>query len=166
MAINLENGTLQTITEDNTDIFNIPNNYKFPDWPAFHAYRDAGHITSSGLIIFNGTRLNNGGHYSASTGLFTAPIDGTYWFHVWSMDYSGSTQYTNDYIELQRNASNADADELRVYTSAAQATRSHRAGGIVRRLNSGDNMRVYNQSAQIYGTSYVYLYFSGCLIAV
>lgn len=166
MPINLENGALQTVSEGSTEIFNIPNNYKFPNWPAFHAYRDAGHISSTSLIVFNGTRLNNGGHYSVSTGLFTAPIDGTYWFHVWSMDLSGSTQYTNDYLRLQRNASTSDANELRVYTSAAQSSRSHRAGGIVRRLNSGDTMRVYNQNAQIYGTSYVYLYFCGCLLAV
>jgi hypothetical protein len=167
MAINFTNGTVDTITEGSTEIFRMPNNYQFPNWPAFHAFRDAGHVgQSSQTVVFDGTRLNNGGHYSTSTGIFTAPISGTYWFHCWSMDNSGSTQYTNDYYEIRRNNSRSDQNSLRVYTSAAQATRSHRAGGWIRRLNGGDNVRVFNINAAMYGTSYVYLYFSGCLLAV
>lgn len=165
MAINLSSGVLQTITEGDYDLLNIPNNYKMSDIPAFHAYRSAGHISgTAGQVIFNGTRVNNGNHYSTTTGYFTAPIDGVYWFHCWSMDHLGSTQYVNDYYRLQRNNGTADADELRVYTSAAQATRSHRCGGKVQYMDAGDTMRIYNQNANMYGTSYVYLHWHGYLM--
>lgn len=167
MPLNFTAGVISTQNVDSGgDALIIPNNYRFPNWPAFHAYRDAGHVSGGRQVIFNGTRLNNGSHYSTNTGYFTAPIDGTYWFHVWSMDNNGNTQYTNDYIELQRNNSNADENELRVYTSSSGSHRTHRAGGWVRRLNGGDTMRIYNQNANMYGTSYVYLYFCGCLLAV
>lgn len=140
----------------------IPNNFSSPQTPAFHAYRDAGHIDVAAQIIFNGTRLNRGNHYNTSTGFFTAPIDGIYWFYVWTMDVSGSTQRTNDYIRLQRNSSGSG--ELRIYTSQNGVTRTQRSGGYIINLSAGDTMRVYNQNATIYGTSYVYCYFSGCLL--
>lgn len=166
MAINFTNGVIDTINADGVDVLRLPNNYEFADWPAFHARRDNGHVSGGNQIIFDNTTYNNGGHYSTNSGYFTAPIDGTYWFHVWTMDTSGGTQYTNDYIELQRNNSNSDANELRIYTSSDGAYRSHRAGGWIRRLNGGDNMRVYNQNAAVYATSNAYCYFCGCLLAV
>jgi len=167
MAINLSAGVLQTITDGDYDLLNIPNNYKISDVPAFHAYRDAGHISgTAGQVIFDHTRVNNGSHYSTSTGYFTAPIDGVYWFHCWSMDQDGSTQYTNDYYELQKNNSNADADELRVYTSAAQTSRSHRCGGKVQYMDAGDTMRIYNQTAYMFGTNAVYLHWHGYLMQI
>lgn len=166
MAINFSNGEVKTITEGGVDILNMPNNYQFPDWPAFHARRNNGHVYPNNQIIFDNTRFNNGNHYSTNTGYFTAPIDGTYWFHVWTMDRDGDTQYTNDYIELQRNNSNSDSNELRIYTSTNGTHRSHRAGGWIRRLNDGDNVRVYNQNAEVYATNSAYCYFCGCLLAV
>ena len=163
MAINLTSGTLQTINTDGVDQLLIPANYKFPSWPAFHAYRDAGHVSpGSTQVIFNGTQLNNGGHYNTSTGYFTAPMSGNYWFHVWTMD-TNSARYVNDWYRIQVN--NSSTNELRVYTSNNVSARSHRSGGWIRRLNTGDTVRVLNYNANIYGTSRVYCYFVGCLLS-
>lgn len=174
MAIYLSNGSLNQqpggINADQVLRFRTNlggGTYKINDAIAFHAFRDAGHIDQTeGVVIFNGTRVNNGGHYSTSTGYFTAPIDGLYWFHVWTMDYLGSTQYTNDYYQIQRNESTSDGYVINVYTSAAQATRSHRSGGRLYTLAAGDTVRVYNVNAAIYGTSYVYCTFKGCLLQI
>jgi hypothetical protein len=166
MPINFTNGTLQSVTDGtSTDLLQVPSNFSNPNWPAFHAYRDAGHITADATtIVFNGTRYNNGSYYDTSTGIFTAPVDGTYWFHVYSMDYLGTTHYVNRYLRLRYNNTASVATELRIYTSSPGAYRSHRTGGWVYKMSAGDNIRVITQNADVYGTSYVYLYFDGALL--
>lgn len=162
MGINLASGSIETYNDAQGGI-SLPSNFYSPNNPAFAVYRDAGHNNqTSGQIIFNGTAFDRTNDFDNSTSFFNAPIDGVYWFFVWSMDYLSGTQYTNDYIRLQRNSSGTN--ELRIYTSAAGAARADRSGGYVVKLNAGDTMRVYNQNASYYGTSYVYLYFVGCLL--
>ena len=163
MAIDFRGGQLVNNTVGTKDVLDIDEKFS-PDGvtPAFFAYRDAGHVASPAQIIFNGTRLNNGGHYNTTTGFFTAPYAGAYWFHVWTMDNSGSTQYTNDYIRLQKNS--VANGELRIYTSQNGAYRAHRSGGQLFTMVAGDTMRVFNQSAQVYGTNSVYCYFCGVYV--
>jgi hypothetical protein len=54
--------------------------------PAFHAYRSDSQnvisIVSPTAIIFNLVYTNNGGHYSTTTGKFTAPWPGLYKFYL------------------------------------------------------------------------------------
>jgi hypothetical protein len=55
----------------------------YPNRPHFWVYSNA---SSSGSAVgafttqFNTTVVNVGGHYNTSTGRFTAPVAGTYWF--------------------------------------------------------------------------------------
>lgn len=73
------------------DIFNIDTNgyVKHPNQPAFHAYGFSGHIfANSGdrePLKFVNTDLNQGSHYSTTTGRFTAPVDGVYHFYLNTM---------------------------------------------------------------------------------
>jgi hypothetical protein len=46
--------------------------------PSFSAYRDAGHVSSNNIVVFNATRFNQGSNYNTSNGRFTAPITGKY----------------------------------------------------------------------------------------
>jgi hypothetical protein len=54
-----------------------------PNQPSFHAHRSAGDYTASSptTYVFNNVSYNNGGHYSTSTGRFTAPVTGYYLFN-------------------------------------------------------------------------------------
>lgn len=160
MAINLTGGTLAEANLNGNRV-SIPSAFFMPNRPAFHAYRDAGHVAGSTQIVFNGTRLNRGNHYNTSTGFFTAPVAGPYWFFFWGMDSTTDTR-NNAYVRLQRNSSGTN--ELRIYTSTNAATRTQISGGMVYRLGAGDTMRVYNQNRIIYGISYVYCYFTGCYL--
>ena len=45
-------------------------------------------VIPSNPVVFNRTILNPGGHYDATSGIYTAPFDGTYEFgvHVLGLD--------------------------------------------------------------------------------
>jgi hypothetical protein len=56
-----------------------------PNQPSFIAYGAGYQSVSSGgdhVLVFETTSINRGGHYSTSTGRFTAPVTGVYAFHL------------------------------------------------------------------------------------
>lgn len=62
-----------------------------PYQPLFEAEGGTAHTNyGSGVRIFTGVRVNQGGHYSATTGRFTAPIAGKYFFYA-NFDYLESS---------------------------------------------------------------------------
>lgn len=52
-----------------------------PSQPAFAAWNIGGGTALSGNIVLNTILVNTGGHYSSSTGRFTAPVSGRYLFN-------------------------------------------------------------------------------------
>ena len=73
-----------------------------PIQPSFAAYKEANSFTQSGVIVFDATKHNIGGHYSTSNGRFTAPVAGRYQFTFYSI-IKGN--YTNAYYSIRKNGS-------------------------------------------------------------
>lgn len=80
-----------------------------PGQPSFHAYpTDTSWSNSSAntdLTIFSNTRHNVGGHYNTSTGKFTAPISGNYFFSVSVFMHTSYGNPSNTYWGLYINGS-------------------------------------------------------------
>ena len=55
---------------------------------SFLATFSANTLTPTNPIVFDVTRLNPGGHYDNTTGIYTVPLDGIYQviFHIWGYD--------------------------------------------------------------------------------
>lgn len=71
------------VSVSRTDAFNIDTAGRpiTPLRPAFHAYlNNGGNPSAVSPVIYTQTRFNIGNHYSTSTGRFTAPIAGVYFF--------------------------------------------------------------------------------------
>jgi len=77
-----------------------------PARPAFLAYdsvsgwRDYNAHGGATDMVWGATRFNIGGHFSTSTGKFTVPIAGIYYFHCWA--YVASATAPN-YLYLNKN---------------------------------------------------------------
>ena len=68
------------------------------------------HPTAGTPLILDNARYNQGNAYSTSTGYFTAPFAGTYYF----IGTSGSG-YTNDYATLYLYVDSTHVDYVRTY---------------------------------------------------
>ena len=82
MASILKVNTIQDATNSNTALsIDSSGRVLQPTTPVFWAYSNTNNVsTANTAIVFNLTDLNNGNHYSTSTGRFTAPIAGLYCF--------------------------------------------------------------------------------------
>lgn len=73
-----------------------------PNQPAFAARYNGvstsiGGSNGNGTMIYGNAQINIGNHYNPSTGIFTAPITGLYWFH-WTGIKSDSTGNMDSFV--------------------------------------------------------------------
>ena len=81
----------------------LPRGYITSQVPAFNANHSAnGYAPSNTVFAHNVVRYNNGGHFSASTYRFTAPVAGIYHFHFHTIYYGSNS---NGHISLRKNGS-------------------------------------------------------------
>ena len=136
-----------------------------PNLPAFFANASPSHSNFTGydnsVHSFGTVHYNNGSHYNNSTGRFTAPVDGFYWFSagIWS---ANSDESSGTYLlVLTRNDSDA-SNELQF------AGCNHRyekvqltvSGGI--NMTAGQTVRLWHNGSRISSTPRNY--FSGYLV--
>ena len=90
-----------------------------PAQPRFYAYGNEGSTHVSGSTVrFTRTLVNTGSHYSSSTGRFTAPVSGDYYFFWGHIAAASNDVYR---FNLQKNGANfADGEiQLRIDTLAS-----------------------------------------------
>lgn len=128
-----------------------------PYQPAFDVYRNSGHVAAGQVVVFNGTRLNVGGHYNTSNGRFTAPVTGSY-----LISCTGTANDSGAFLELQ----------LSVNGNNIYSSRTTRSGSVqdacgvttVIYLNAGDYVQVTTSVGNLYGLDSRTSLFSGHLI--
>ena len=110
-----------------------------PNQPGFTVYTNS--ATAAGNTIqFGGTDFNTGNHFNTSTGVFTAPITGNYWFY-WHLLSDRATTAGEGYVDIYKNS----AYHYRNYEYKEAAGNYHveYKGGMIMNLTVNDTMFLY-----------------------
>ena len=115
-----------------------------PYQPVFEAEGGTAHtVYNEGVRIFTAARINQGGHYSTTTGRFTAPIAGKYFFFT-NLDYlESSTGSAAFYIRK-----NGSSHTLYDHHDWGSGWMNHNLQAIIS-LSAGDYVDVYGRTAHI-----------------
>lgn len=137
--------------------------------PIFNAHRASSYSigTSAAILIYDITKVNQGNHYSTTTGKFTAPVAGIYEF-AWA-SIATNTNIVCRYLLAINGTIESAKDELRIDNTATGNEFGNNAEFsryISLSANDTVEVQVYAGSATTgYGdASYAYTYFRGRLI--
>ena len=157
----LKVGTIQDPSNSNTAMsIDSSGRVTIPQRICFSAqYKTGGGGASvgDGLIVFNTADVNKGSGYDTSTGLFTAPVAGTYFFsfHGFCTSSSGGNKLASGTaFEMRFKKNNADFDgQSRIYHIVDATNYSHVSINNIIELSANDTIGVNLTSSYFYAST-------------
>lgn len=121
----------------------------------FYVQRNSS-FTENSTIPFQLERLNEGGAMDTATGIFRAPVDGTYHFEYCGGSFTASN--SSLVIYLQVNGVNVGI------AFSSSANYGHSSINASLRLKAGDRVNVFKESGQLYDDGNHSTHFTGRLV--
>ena len=159
MASILKVNTIQDATNSNTAMtIDTSGRVLKPTTPHFHVGKNDGHIGASTTIVWNSVTRDTESAYNTSTGIYTVPLTGLWWFGV------SALANNTDFIEINMKADGTtifnarNRDDGNTVSSCATINAAYYAtAGVEIVLNT-------QADSSMYGTGSVYSFWTGYFI--
>ena len=139
---------LHTANDTNKSlIIDTEGRYTASKQPSFAAYKNANSYTASGDLVFDQTRHNVGGHYSTSTGRFTAPVTGSYQINFYSIHRGNANNF---YAAVYKNGGQINGGYIHWTHPSLGSQWDYIAYSQVLYLNANDYINMWSAQSVIW----------------
>ena len=125
------------LTIDSSGRVSMPNVPAFGARQLSNSHSSAGNDTANQILVFSSVLYNVGGAYDSSTGVFTCPLAGSYFFSFSGLYNNGHNAQGAAYIRLNGSGSSNTGEKYRAYhhNSGSNYLQISTAGVIVCAVN-------------------------------
>ena len=122
---------------------------KTPSQPSFRATKSGSTFnTGGGTVVFDQNQHNTGSNYNTSNGRFTAPVDGTYIFHYYSI-YQGNSG--NELWDFLKNGSTFAGSRMHFSSGSVGNNWDNITNTQIINLSANDYVEIYATDHTLHG---------------
>ena len=120
-----------------------------PSQPSFRATKSGSSFnTGGGVVVWDQNQHNTGSNYNTSNGRFTAPVNGTYIFHYYSI-YTGNSG--NDLFDFRKNGSVFAGSRMHFTSGSVGGSWDNVTNTQILTLSANDYVDIYASDQGLHG---------------